>query len=132
MDEITDYGLGWAFAKSAGRSELPGAGVDLVEWIKGYAGALADMDPQGECPSVETSLKLDGVAGEILAKLLDAGEAVERGEGCKGGKFERWPGIPVRHSVEAEHERDYRLARNAGLLSDDEAAALEVSGAWTA
>lgn len=122
MDEITDYGLGWAFVKSAGRSQLPGAGVDLADWIKGYAGALADMDPQGECPSVEASLKLDGVAGE----------AVERGEGCEDGRFERWPGIPVRHSVAAEHEHDLRLARNAGLLSDDEAAALEVSGAWIA
>lgn len=115
--EIGDYERGWAFAKSAGRALLPESGADICEWIMGYGAALADMDPQGECPSIEASLKLDGVAGEPLELLLVAAEKVERGEVGEG--FIRWPGIPVRQTSEALAERDYRLARNASLLDDE-------------
>lgn len=131
MADINDYGFGWAFYKSGGiqgGGKLPEAGVNLREWIGGYAAALADYDPTGDAPSIEAALRTDGVTGELLERLLQAAESIEQG-GEDGGEFVRWPGIPVRHSITAEHERDYRIARNSGLLTDEEAAVLYVPGA---
>lgn len=116
IDEVGDYGRGFAFMRLGGGS-LPDPGADLREWMKGYVAALADEDPEGSCPSIEAALRGDGVAGDILEKLLNAGEAIERGDDDDGG-FIRWPACPVRHSVQALADRDERLARNAGLLDE--------------
>lgn len=120
-DDIHDYGLGWAFLKGGGMPGgclLPDAGGDLREWIKGYAAALADYDPTGDAASIEAALRNDGVEGDLLEKLLLAAEAELADE---SGEWIRWPSVPVRHSVDAVHARDERIAEFSGLLDDEEA-----------
>lgn len=113
------YGHGWAYYLSDRRPPelLPGLhqGPELVEWIKGYAAALANCDLIGDCPSIESSLRTDGIGGEILERLLTAAEILVSAD---SGEWMRWPSIPVRYTAEALEERDKRILRAKGF--DDE------------
>jgi hypothetical protein len=122
-DEISAYAMGWATCKGGpSRADwIPATDDDEEtrrEWVKGYAAALADIDPWGEQVSIEAALKSDGLSGAALEALLIAGETLERGEGW-GDNFTRWPAAAVRHSAAALDERDRRILKNKGLWDEE-------------
>lgn len=88
-DEI--YGQGWAFFVGGGTRKgnpLPAYDDPLatIEWMKGFAAALADCDLFGHYPSIEAALVDFGITGELLEELLLACEVIRDGE-----EWCRWP-----------------------------------------
>ena len=116
MCEDNRWAEGWAFYKGSGKPDkyLPPTD-DCGEWIKGYAAAMADYDPIGDCQSIEASLRTDGIDGERLESLLAAAEALESSD---SGEWMRWPSIPARQSAEALDERDKRILNYKGLFDE--------------
>lgn len=92
-----NFGYGWAFYKTGGvrgGAPLPTLDdpLDLVEWMQGFAAAMADYDLDGRYPSIQAALLDRGVEGDDLEELLQAAEVIRDGE-----EFCRWPpGRPVR------------------------------------
>jgi len=99
------YGHGWAYYLSDKRPAeyAPGLrqGAELVEWMKGFAAAMADNGMIGydeeantalyECASIQAALLDSGVDGDLLEACLLASEAA-----LAGDEWCRWPSVPVR------------------------------------
>jgi hypothetical protein len=119
MNAEAQFGDGVAFYKSSGRSDkfVPPLGENLREWVHGYAAALADYDPMGDCSSIKAALRNDGIEGETLESLLQVAEAIERGNDCTSEFLPvTWRSGPARHSVEVMYKQDERLASFKGLI----------------
>lgn len=85
------FGQGWAFYVGGGAKRglpLPALDDPLVtlEWMKGFAAALADSDLSRYYPSIEAALVDFGLTGELLEELLQACELIQDSE-----EWCRWP-----------------------------------------
>ncbi len=89
--DAEQFGNGWAFYKRGGvhgGAPVPTLDdpLDLIEWLNGFAAALADDDLDGEYPSIQAALLDCGIEGELIEELLEAAEVIhDSGEWC------RWP-----------------------------------------
>lgn len=93
-EKIDDYGLGWVFFKSdgvRGGNFAPFEDDDLIEWIKGFAAAMADYDLDREYPSIQAALLDLGIDADLLEACLVAAESVHAGD-----DWVRWPSVLVR------------------------------------
>ncbi len=93
----THFGDGWTFYTRGG---VPGGApypalddpLDLLEWMKGFAAAMADHGLKGWHPSIQAALLDCGVDDDALEELLLAAELLHDGE-----EWCRWPsGKPIR------------------------------------
>lgn len=96
--EAEIFGKGWAFFVGGGGGTRKGDPLPAyddplatIEWMKGFAAALADCDLFGHYPSIEAALVDFGITGELLEELLSACEVIRDGE-----EWCRWPSVPVR------------------------------------
>lgn len=95
--DAEQFGNGWAFYKRGGvhgDSPIPVLDdpLDLIDWVNGFAAALADDDLDGQYPSLQAALLGCGIDGELLKELLEAAEVINDGD-----EWCRWPaGRPTR------------------------------------
>lgn len=89
MNDISEFGRGWAFFKSDGASAVDIS--DYSDWIKGFCAAMADYDIDGEYISIKAALVDMGVDGDQLDDCLKAAENV-----IKNTDWVRWPFVQIR------------------------------------
>jgi hypothetical protein len=103
------YGHGWAYYLSDKRppefAPVLHQGAELVEWMKGFAAAMADNDlePWRLHSTIQCALLDNGVDGDLLEACLLAAEAV-----LDGHEWCRWPSVPVRSFVSGDGPLDGR------------------------
>jgi hypothetical protein len=91
------YGHGWAYYLGDKRPAEFAPGLhqepELVEWMKGFAAAMADYDPgpTRTHPSIQAALVDLGIDGDLLEDCLKAAE-----QAVAGGEWCRWPSVHVR------------------------------------